>query len=278
MGNLKTVRMPFKKPLRIMASTLFLAAVMPVSLSVAAQSSNDLVSRFAECPQVQNPQQPKEAQEQRDRFFFESVRSCSSSNPDSSCRAAKANYALIKDCASDKPEGYLIVPTQPISDIEAFLSVEKSSQFDKLWSDAQDWLKVYPPSVGCIKALAINQSSRVSIHQLHMHLSCASDATVSALKSIQGSREGTIKLINETEATYRWKLVPSLKRIDPIDFFTSTNGPATFRGLAIVWFPGKGYFLLANPQKDGGETENLLCQHSRHPELSSQPEPCTAKE
>jgi hypothetical protein len=88
-------------------------------------------------------------------------------------------YAMFKDCAETKPDGYLVVPTAPVTGIED--SRLRGETYARVWADAWEWSRRFPKAETSWTALAMNSACSRDIDQLHIHVSCVSHAVKEAL-------------------------------------------------------------------------------------------------
>jgi hypothetical protein len=92
----------------------------------------------------------------------------------SDCRSFTTNerqeYIILKDNAPQKPQGYLLIPVEPITGVEDERIF--SPPFIDLWSSAWLWSEKYPGRSSAATGLAINSSLARTQNQLHIHTSC----------------------------------------------------------------------------------------------------------
>jgi CDP-diacylglycerol pyrophosphatase len=94
---------------------------------------------------------------------------------------AKKNYALIKDCGPTKPHGYLVIPTESVSGIEA--TAFGDDKYAQIWADAWEWSQRFPDAQHSWTGVAINSPRARDIDQLHIHLSCVQSNVRDSLES-----------------------------------------------------------------------------------------------
>src|SRR6266511_3768372 len=100
-------------------------------------------------------------------------------------KTAARDYAITKDCAAEKPQGYLLIPVERVGGVEderIFNPQFVNPQFVDLWAEAWRWSRELPGQPPSRTALAINSAHRRSQPQLHIHISCVDPAVSAALE------------------------------------------------------------------------------------------------
>src|ERR1700742_3584367 len=133
----------------------------------------------------------------------------------SDCRSfienEKQEYIILKDNAPQKPQGFLLIPVQPVTGVED----EKifASPFVDLWSSAWLWSEKYPGKSAEVTGLAINSALARTQNQLHIHISCVLPDVAKALskKNISpDSHHPTSLKLGPSHSTYSIVAVPTL--------------------------------------------------------------------
>jgi CDP-diacylglycerol pyrophosphatase len=103
------------------------------------------------------------------------------SNPSCMYYSAAHKFVIIKDNDPQKPDAYLIVPTDPVKGIEdpqIFLAPVVDF-WDYGWNEAERYIKQSPDNTG----LAINSAHGRTQNQLHIHISCVIPSVAAILAS-----------------------------------------------------------------------------------------------
>ena len=202
-------------------------------------------------------------------------------------------YAMFKDCASTKPDAYLVVPTEPVTGTEdARLRTET---YAKVWSDAWVWALRFPKADAAWTAMAANSQCARGIDQLHIHVSCVSDGVKKRLEeereSIPVYRDATsfkeveLPLVATGEgagaARYRVARVAALGEVTAVADALSTrvkgqvcvqkkSQPLSKQDIAVIGSSVQGeYFVLTYESGYGaGGAEDLLDQTCRQAEAA----------
>ncbi len=135
----------------------------------------------------------------------------------------KQEYIILKDNAPQKPQGFLLIPVQPVTGVED----EKifSAPFIDLWSSAWLWSEKYPGKTATVTALAMNSALARTQNQLHIHISCVlPDASRSlSKKKISSDREPSniaetwtkpFDVLDRCSSYARWRQQPFPHRAD----------------------------------------------------------------
>ncbi|HEY8998122.1 MAG TPA: CDP-diacylglycerol diphosphatase [Edaphobacter sp.] len=202
-------------------------------------------------------------------------------------------YAMFKDCASTKPDGYLVVPTEPVTGTED--ATLRTETYAKLWADAWVWALRFPKADAAWTALAANSQCARGIDQLHIHVSCVSDAVKKRLeaereaipvyKDATSFKEVELPLVDVGEgagaAKYRVARVAALGEVTAVADAISTRArgqvcerkksqPMSKQDVAVIGSSVAGeYFVLTYESGYGsGGAEDLLDQTCRQAEAA----------
>ena len=133
----------------------------------------------------------------------------------SDCRSFTTNekqeYIILKDNAPQKPQGFLLIPVQPVTGVED----EKifSAPFIDLWSSAWLWSEKYPGKTATVIALAMNSALARTQNQLHIHISCVlpdASRSLSRKKISSDPKHPTSLKLGPSHSTYWIVAVPTL--------------------------------------------------------------------
>jgi CDP-diacylglycerol pyrophosphatase len=123
-------------------------------------------------------------------------------------------YAMFKDCSPAKPNGFLIVPTEPVTGTED--SRLRAESYAKIWADAWQWAARFPRADAAWTGLASNSQCSRTIDQLHIHASCVSEAVKKRLET-------------ERESIPMYKDATSFKEVELPLVAAEGSGVATYR-------------------------------------------------
>lgn len=202
-------------------------------------------------------------------------------------------YAMFKDCASTKPDAYLVVPTEPVTGTED--AALRTEAYAKLWADAWAWALRFPGADAAWTAMAANSQCARGIDQLHIHVSCVSDAVKKRLEEERESipvyrdaasfKEVELPLAAVGEgagrAVYRVARVAALGEVTAVADAISTRArgqvcerkrsqPLSKQDVAVIGSSVAGeYFVLTYESGYGsGGAEDLLDQTCRQAEAA----------
>jgi CDP-diacylglycerol pyrophosphatase len=184
------------------------------------------------------------------------------------CRTFTTNdqqqYIILKDKADDKPQGFLLIPVQPVTGVEDD-KVFSPSVAD-LWASAWLWSEKYPGKSATVTGLAVNSVLARTQNQLHIHISCVLPDVTKALgkkKISQDANHPTLVKLGSNHTTYSVVAVPTLDGANSPFLIARTISQANKiemrqQGIAVV--RGKknnGFYVLATAERQGAAEELL---------------------
>ena len=202
---------------------------------------------------------------------------------DANCCAHRSDgaedYAIVKDCAASKPQGYLLIPVKAVTGVDDPQIFE--SAFVGLWAEAWQWSKEFPGQPAARTAVAINSAGKRSEQQLHIHISCVdrevrktlwqkdrnipmyskySPLNSKPLRIGLGVRRHTYDVVKVPVLAGEnspFEVVRALRRAD--------QAQMAKQGIAVVAAKRTGGFYVLNTSEDdgGGHAEELLDQRCR---------------
>ena len=186
------------------------------------------------------------------------------------CRSFTTNdqqrYIILKDNADSKPQGFLLIPVQPVTGVEDD-QVFSPSVAD-LWASAWLWSEKYPGKSGAITGLAVNSALARSQNQLHIHISCVLPGVTKALgkkKISSDANHPTLVKLGSNHTTYSIVAVPTLDgQNNPflIARTISQTNKTEMRqqGIAVVRGKKNNGFYVLDTTEARGAAEELLDQ------------------
>jgi CDP-diacylglycerol pyrophosphatase len=188
----------------------------------------------------------------------------------SDCRSFTTNekqeYIILKDNAPQKPQGYLLIPVEPVTGIEDEKNFSPS--FVDLWSSAWLWSEKYPGRPRVVTGLAMNSALARTQNQLHIHISCVlADVTKTLEKkkiSSDPNNATSIKL-GPNGTAYRVVAVPALDGASSPFTVARTIAQSTKtemreQGIAVVRAKKNNGFYILDTAENRGGAEELLDQ------------------
>jgi CDP-diacylglycerol pyrophosphatase len=186
----------------------------------------------------------------------------------SDCRSFTTNdkqeYIILKDNAPQKPEGFLLIPVQPVTGVDDEQIF--SAPFADLWSSAWLWSEKYPGKPAAITGLAVNSALARTQNQLHIHVSCVRMDVATTLRKKKISSDvshPTLVKLAPNQATYSVVAVSSLDGANSPFLIAqaiakSTKTEMRQQGIAVI--QGKknhGFYILDTAEARGGAEELL---------------------
>ena len=180
------------------------------------------------------------------------------------------DYTIVKDCAAEKPQGYLLIPVRRVGgmgDDRIF-----DPQFVDLWAEAWRWSRELPGRPAARTALAINSAHRRSQQQLHIHISCVRPEVSTALENADiplfPAKPRAIHRLGGLHHTYRAVKVNALTgESSPFRIVMRRAGVSAmkYHGIAVIGSQTDGeYYVVYTSENDGGgHAEELLDQKCR---------------
>jgi CDP-diacylglycerol pyrophosphatase len=214
------------------------------------------------------PAQPAQPTEKKSVLLRLAVQCSKDIAAVSDCRSFTTNekqeYIILKDNAPQKPEGFLLIPVQPVIGVDD----EKifSAPFVDLWSSAWLWSEKYPGKSAANTALAINSALARTQNQLHIHISCVLpdvSKTLSKKKISSDPNHPTSLKLGPSHSTYSIVAVPRLEGGNSPFLIARTiaqfnRTEMRQQGIAVV--RGKknnGFYILDTAENRGGAEELL---------------------
>jgi CDP-diacylglycerol pyrophosphatase len=183
-------------------------------------------------------------------------------------KSGARDYAIVKDCAASKPQGYLLIPVKPVAGVEDARIFEK--RYVDLWAEAWRWSREFPGQPNSRTALAINSARSRSQPQLHIHISCADPEVSATLESADipwyPAKPRELRDFGPRHHTYRAVRVRKLTGASsPFRVVIRRAGKRAMQhhGMAVIGSQRTGqYYVLDITEKDGqgGHAEELLDQ------------------
>ena len=223
---------------------------------------------FAQDEKPQNSQPAQSAEKPKSVLLRLAVQCSKDIAAVSDCRSFTTNekqqYIILKDNAPQKPQGFLLIPVQPVTGVED--PQISSSPFVDLWSSAWLWSEKYPGKSAAITALAVNSALARTQNQLHIHISCVLPDVAKMISkkkiSSDASHPTSLKL-GPSHSTYSIVAVPTLDGANSPFLIARTIAQTTKtemreQGIAVV--RGKknnGFYILDTAENRGGAEELL---------------------
>ncbi len=182
-------------------------------------------------------------------------------------KTAARDYAITKDCAAEKPEGYLLIPLERVGGVEDQRIF--NPPFVDLWAEAWRWSRELPGQPPSRTALAINSAHRRSQPQLHIHISCVDRAVSAALEYADipwfPAKPRELPKFGPRQHTYRAVKVSTLTgESSPFLVVMRQVGKSAMQhhGIAVIGASkgGEFYVLETSEEDGGGHAEDLLDQ------------------
>ena len=182
-------------------------------------------------------------------------------------KSGARDYAIVKDCAAKKPQGYLLIPVKRIAgmdDPQIF-----NAAFVDLWQEAWRWSRKFPGQPAARTALAINSAGSRSEQQLHIHISCVDPEVGRTLEQaeipVYPAKPLKLPVLGPRDHTYRAVRVSKLTgESSPFRVVMHQVGKSAMKnhGIAVIGSSGDGeFYVLETSEKDsGGHAEDLLDQ------------------
>jgi CDP-diacylglycerol pyrophosphatase len=225
---------------------------------------------FAQDEKPQSNQTPRTTEKKSSVLLRLAVQCSKDISAVSDCRSFTTNekqeYIILKDNAPQKPQGYLLIPVDPINGVED----EKvfSPPFVDLWSSAWLWSEKYPGRTSAVTGLAINSALARTQNQLHIHISCALPEVTKTLwrkKISSDPNNATSVKLGPNHTTYRVVAVPALDGANSPFTIARTIAQSTKtemreQGIAVVRGKKSNSFYILDTAENRGGAEELLDQ------------------
>jgi len=182
--------------------------------------------------------------------------------------AGARDYAIVRDCAANKPQAYLLIPVKPITGVDDPQIFAPA--YAGLWAQAWRWSREFPGQPASHTGLAINSAGSRSEQQLHIHISCVDRDVSAALETSNipryPAKPHELADFGPGHHTYKAVRVRKLTgENSPFRIVLRRVGKSAMRhhGIAVIGSRRAGeYYVLSTTEIGGrgGHAEELLDQ------------------